>query len=196
MSIKQTVASTLKDFPFDPEIPEKLLGAAQKIWNSYASYIGSSRSWTGLQRWRIVNCMEGCISAFRSTYGVLLDPLRSSFPVRPGTDVIHAQELASQRRIMSLVYRVLAGEVHTPAEVSANMAAVAPAYIANCPEADTLRNRLRLIDMCPDTATPSEQPTSNLQTFYTSYHADLMSRVKYAVHSGASAPQVTDHTPA
>lgn len=92
--------------------------------------------------------MQECISAFISTYEVMINHCRTTSSNRTCiTSVIQAQELSAQRGILALFYRVLvswpipcqpfdansfilqAGETHTAAEVEGNLEAVVPVRV-------------------------------------------------------------------
>lgn len=83
------------------QIPQELLGAAQKLWNSYTAHVVLDE-WSGLQRWRIVNCFEECTSAFRKTYEVIVNPYRNT-----AMDIIGAQHLESLSKNMLVMMRQL-----------------------------------------------------------------------------------------
>ncbi|KAJ4009603.1 hypothetical protein NW752_009192 [Fusarium irregulare] len=165
-------------------IPLELLGAAQKLWNSYTAHVLLD-DWSGLQRWRIVNCLEECTSAFRKTYEVILNPYRNT-----AMDVTGAQQLESLSKNMLVMMRQLAGEDLTIAEVNARWVANAPPCNANCPEVHTLRECLQRIDTCPDTAVIGEK--SNLRTFGKKLKPELVALLSDASANDAPAPRISE----
>ncbi|CAF3477619.1 hypothetical protein QX201_010808 [Fusarium graminearum] len=81
-------------------------------------------------RFHVNHGMQECISAFISTYEVMINHCRTTSSNRTCiTSVIQAQELSAQRGILALFYRVLAGETHTAAEVEGNLEAVVPVRV-------------------------------------------------------------------
>ncbi|KAI1069174.1 hypothetical protein LB507_008700 [Fusarium sp. FIESC RH6] len=165
-------------------MPQELLGAAQKLWNSYTAHVVLDE-WSGLQRWRIVNCFEECTSAFRKTYEVIVNPHRNT-----AMDIIGAQHLEWLSKNMLVMMRQLAGEDLTVAEATARWVANVPPYTANCPEVHTLRECLQRVDTCPETAVPGEK--SNRRAFGKKLKPELVALLSDASANDAPAPRISE----
>ena len=76
------------------------------------------------------------------------------------------------------------------------MAALFPAFFADCAKIDSLRNQLQLIGTCRDTPASGEESASNRDEFRTMLKPDLVELIKDTLNTDTSAPQVTDRTPA
>ncbi|CAG1977606.1 unnamed protein product [Fusarium graminearum] len=175
-------------------IPEELLGAAQLIINSYDAHVDldAQNDLTPLQRWRVAQCHKDAISAFASTYNMMLNPCRITTSDRNGiAPVIQAQELAAHRGILALIYRVMTGENHTPDEVESNLASFVPAYSLSCTEADTLAECLASLDGCADCVHSKEKRSSRLAELPHGFKEDVYRAIRRLVRANNSAPAVT-----
>ncbi|KAM0361896.1 hypothetical protein ACHAO7_011841 [Fusarium culmorum] len=178
-------------------IPEELLGAAQLIINSYDAHVDldAQNDLTPLQRWRVAQCHKDAISAFASTYNMMLNPCRITTSDRNGiAPVIQAQELAAHRGILALIYRVMTGENHTPDEVESNLASFVPAYSLSCTEADTLAECLASLDGCADCVHSKEKRSSRLAELPHGFKEDVYRAIRRLVRANNSAPAVTVRT--
>ncbi|KAH7186010.1 uncharacterized protein B0J16DRAFT_372740 [Fusarium flagelliforme] len=179
-------------------IPDELLGAAQRIWNCYLAHALHDNKWTGLQRWRIDKLFGDCTSAFRSTYHILLNPNRPMTYDREDIDLVNrSRDPAKQRESMNMLVRAVYHEepYYSSADIGPEVAALFPAFFADCAKIDSLRNQLQLIGTCRDTPVSGEEPTTNRDEFRMMLNDDLVELIEDALNTGVSAPQVTDRTP-
>ncbi|CAG7564256.1 unnamed protein product [Fusarium equiseti] len=85
---------------------------------------------------------------------------------------------------------------YSSADIGPEVAALFPAFFADCAKIDSLRNQLHLIGTCRDTPASGEEPTSNRDEFRMMLNGDLVELIKDALDTNTSAPHVIDRTPA
>ncbi|CVK97788.1 uncharacterized protein FPRN_10812 [Fusarium proliferatum] len=120
------------------QIPPELKAVVQTYWNALHAEFTADRS--GLEKWRVMQCVLEAASALRSLVAALSNPCRTTLRNRTGiAPVIQAQELASNQELLTLSYR---GQVKisvallAPRSITQNICRTVPAYVAQCPEAD------------------------------------------------------------
>ncbi|WXC61851.1 hypothetical protein SNK03_007724 [Fusarium graminearum] len=149
MSIKRAIADALSNFPFDSAVGfHNHRPGERPCYYRVVSLRRDHRSVCLIDkspnrciicahghknccaRFHVNHGMQECISAFVSTYEVMINHCRTTSSNRTSiASVIQAQELSAQRGILALFYRVLAGETHTAAEVEGNLEAVVPVRV-------------------------------------------------------------------
>ncbi|KAF5665571.1 hypothetical protein FCIRC_10498 [Fusarium circinatum] len=112
-------------------IPPELKSVIQAYWNACHDEFSTDRALTRLQKWRAMQS--------------LVNPLRTSSRNPNGVaPVVRAQELASNRELLTLCYRVqTAPEVHDTAIIEENIRRSVHAYVRECREANVFVAVLR-----------------------------------------------------
>ncbi|KAG4282390.1 hypothetical protein FPRO06_09063 [Fusarium proliferatum] len=86
------------------QIPPELKAVVQTYWNALHAEFTADRS--GLEKWRVMQCVLEAASALRSLVAALSNPCRTTLRNRTGiAPVIQAQELASNQELLTLSYR-------------------------------------------------------------------------------------------
>lgn len=91
--------------PDKMQILPELKAVVQTYWNALHAEFTADRS--RLEKWRVMQCVLKAASALRSLVAALSNPFRTTPRNRTGVaPVIQAQELASNRELLTLSYRV------------------------------------------------------------------------------------------
>ncbi|KAL6365733.1 hypothetical protein LRP88_01734 [Fusarium phalaenopsidis] len=136
-------------------IPRELWGAAQHSWNDVHNLcdnvIADPSSYSRCQIWRANRAVKDVAYAWRKVADRLRDPMMQKSKDTVQLARVQAQELASNRELLSLLCLQGAGAQMTLPEMTSRIAAAAPVYIRDDTPAQLLLEAIDRLDGAENT---------------------------------------------